>query len=185
MFADPSLIDLAQRPRTISFENPAGTAGTGGSSAGGRKGAPSRSIGRGERVVLADIDGPGTVRHFWLTVPPMRPERLRGIVLEVFYDGSPEPSVSVPLPDFFGAVHGRPVPYASALQSTQEGRGFNSWIPMPFREHVRVEFVNHTERPTDLYYQIDLTLGPVAPDAGHPARVVPSPEPDGDARRTS
>ena len=163
---DPMRIDLTQAPRTISFENPTGAAGAGGTAAGGRKGAPFRTIEPGERVTLADIDGPGTVRHVWCTVPPMRPEHLRALVLEVHYDGHAEPSVSVPLPDFFGAVHGRPVPYASALQSTQEGRGYNSWIPMPFRRHLRVELVNASPRPVQLYYQIDLTLGPVADDAG-------------------
>ncbi len=117
-------------------------------------------------MVLADLDGPGTIGHVWLTVPPMRPDHLRAITIEVFYDGHPDPSVSVPLPDFFGAVHGRPVPYASALQSTQEGRGYNSWIPMPFRRHVRVEFHNASPRPVELYYQLDLTLGQVHDDAG-------------------
>ena len=140
---DPAHIDLSQRPRTVSFENPTGAASAAGTVAGGRKGAPRKSIDSGERVVLVDIDGPGTVGHIWLTVPPMRPDNLRAITIEVFYDGHDEPSISVPLPDFFGAVHGRPVPYHSALQSTQEGRGYNSWIPMPFRQHLRIELTNH------------------------------------------
>lgn len=163
---DPSRIDRSQRPRTISFENPTGAASSAGTAAGGRKGAPFRMIEAGETVTLADIDGPGTVRHMWCTVPPMRPEVLRALVLEVYYDGHGEPSVSVPLPDFYGAVHGRPVPYASALQSTPEGRGFNSWIPMPFRRHLRIELRNASARPVQLYHQIDLTLGPVDDDQG-------------------
>lgn len=163
---DPSRIDLSQRPRTISFENPSGAASAAGTAAGGRKGAPFRMIDAGETVTLADIDGPGTVRHMWCTVPPMRPEVLRALVLEVFYDGADAPSVSVPLPDFYGAVHGRPVPYASALQSTPEGRGYNSWIPMPFRRHLRIELRNASARSVQLYHQIDLTLGPVADDSG-------------------
>ena len=40
-----------------------------------------------KRVVLADIDGPGIVRHIWMTFPPARPERMRALYLEVFYDG--------------------------------------------------------------------------------------------------
>ena len=54
------------------------------------------------------------------------------LFLEVFYDGADEPSVSVPCLDFFGLPHGRPVAYDSALTSAQEGRGFNSYLPMPF-----------------------------------------------------
>lgn len=166
LFGDPARIDLTHRPRTITFENPTGGAGTAGSAHGGRKGSPRRSVAADERVVLADIDGPGRIGHVWVTVPPMPPERLRSIVLEVFYDHHTEPSISVPLPDFFGAVHGRPVPLQSALQSVQEGRGFNSWVPMPFREHVRVELHNGTRHRFELYYQVDLTLGPVADDEG-------------------
>ena len=37
--------------------------------------------------MLVDLDGPGRVGHFWMTVPPMRPEHLRAVVIEVFYDG--------------------------------------------------------------------------------------------------
>ena len=76
---DPMRIDLTQAPRTISFENPTGAAGMGGTVAGGRKGAPFRMIEPGERVTLADIEGPGTVRHVWCTVPPMRPDHLRAL----------------------------------------------------------------------------------------------------------
>ncbi len=166
LFPDPSTIDLGHRPRTVSFENPTGARGAAGSVAGGRKGAPNRRVQPGETVVLADIDGPGRVGHFWLTIPPMPPEQLRSVWLEVFYDGATEPSISVPVPDFFGAVLGRPVPYSSALQSTQEGRGYNSWIPMPFRRHLRVQLTNSTSRRFELYYQFDLTLGPVSDDAG-------------------
>jgi len=163
---DLTRIDLGQRARTITFENPAGTAGTAGTAANGRKGAPSRTLAPGERVVLADIDGPGTIGHIWLTVPAMRPQHLRAITLEVFYDREHDPSISVPAADFFGAPLGRPVFYHSALQSTQEGRGYNSWIPMPFRRHVRIELSNGAPRPVELYFQVDLVLGPVEPEAG-------------------
>lgn len=165
-FGDPARIDPRRRPRTVSFENPTGAAGSAGATHGGRKGSPSRRLDIGERVVLADIDGPGRVGHLWLTLPPMAPEHLRVFTLEVFYDGNDAPSISVPVPDFFGTGMGRPVPYHSALQSVQEGRGFNSWIPMPFRQHLRIELVNDSPRRAELYYQVDLVLGPVADDEG-------------------
>ena len=166
LFPDPAWIDLDHRPRTVSFENPTGSAGTAGASFDGRKGAARKFVEAGERVPLADVHGPGRIGHFWMTVAPMPPEQLRALVLEVFYDDRDEPSISVPVPDFFGAALGRPVAYQSALQSTQEGRGFNSWIPMPFRDRIRVELVNASTRRVDLYYQLDLTLGPVADEVG-------------------
>jgi D-arabinan exo alpha-(1,3)/(1,5)-arabinofuranosidase (non-reducing end) len=155
---NPAFVDPSLDSRAVTFENPTGGRGRGGAAHGGRKGAPNRTLQPGERVVLADLDGPGVIRHLWLTFLPARPERMRGLVLEVFYDDATDPSVSVPCLDFFGLPHGRPVAYHSALTTAQEGRGFNSYIPMPFRRHVRVELVNGADRPVLLYYQIDVTL---------------------------
>ena len=165
-FVDPSIVDTRCDSRAVTFENPTGARGAGGTAGGGRKGAPSRRLAPGERVVLADLDGPGTIRHVWMTFPPAPPEVMWALVLEVFYDGAAAPSISVPCLDFFGLPHGRPVAFASALTSAQEGRGFNSYIPMPFREHVRVELTNASARALDCYYQLDVTLGPVPDDAG-------------------
>jgi len=60
--------------------------------------------------------------------------------------------------------HGRPVAYTSQLTAAQEARGFNAYVPMPFRDAVRVELTNGGPRPMDLYYQIDYTREPQLPD---------------------
>jgi hypothetical protein len=155
---DPSRIDPTLDSRAVTFENPTGARGAGGASHGGRKGAPSQGLRPGDHVVLADLEGPGVIRHFWCTVPPAPPADLRALVLEVFYDDLPEPSVAVPLLDFFGATCGRPVAYASALTTLPEGRGFNAYFPMPFRRGVRVEITNASTRYVECYFQIDYTL---------------------------
>ena len=52
--------------------------------------------------------------------------------------------------DFFCLPHGRTAPFASALVAVNEGRGFNSTIPMPFAHHVRRrarERIGRTDRP--------------------------------------
>ncbi len=167
LFGDPSRIDTALDCRSISFENPTGARGQGGKIAGGRKGAPNRRIPSGETVVLADLEGPGCVRHIWMTFMAAPPEAMRAVVIEVFYDGRAEPSVSVPALDFFGLPHGRTVACTTALTAVQEGRGFNAYFPMPFRRHMRVELVNNAKRPINFYYQLDYTLEPVAADAGY------------------
>lgn len=165
-WSSPAEIDLSLESRSISFENPTGARGAGGSAHGGRKGAPSRELAPGERIVLADIAGPGTIRHVWMTIPPAPPERMRAVRLEVFYDGLEAPSISVPLVDFFGVPLGRPVPLVTALTAIQEGRGFNAYYPMPFEKRLRFELVNESASRLLLYYQIDYTLDvPAAP--GH------------------
>ena len=157
---NPALIDPTLDCRAATFENPTGARGGGGTAAGGRKGAPNAVIGPGERVVLADLDGPGTIRHIWMTVLPSPPEAARALRLEVFYDGGRDASVGAPALDFFCLPHGRRVAFTSNLTTAQEGRGLNSYVPMPFRRHIRVELTNESPRPTILYYQIDYTLEP-------------------------
>jgi D-arabinan exo alpha-(1,3)/(1,5)-arabinofuranosidase (non-reducing end) len=165
-FGDPSRIDTRLDSRSISFENPTGERGRGGTAHRGRKGAPQRIVAPGERIALAEIAGPGRVRHLWLTASPMPPEEMRRIVLEVFYDDLAAPSVSVPLLDFFGCAHGRPVPLTTAFTAVQEGRGYNATFPMPFRRKIRVELWNASARAFPLYYQIDYTLGDEPDEAG-------------------
>lgn len=162
--SNPAVIDTGLDCRAATFENPTGAKGAGGTAHGGRKGAPNRRIKPGEMVVLADITGPGTVRHIWMTFPVAPPEVLRAIWMEVYYDGHDEPSVSVPVLDFFGLPMGRPRAYSSAMASAQEGRGFNSYFPMPFHQSCRIEFTNSTDRDVLLYYQVDYTLQASLPD---------------------
>jgi hypothetical protein len=164
--SDPSRIDTGLAVRTLSFENPTGAPGAAGSTHGGRKGAPLRILAPGERVTLGDVEGPGTVRHLWMTFPPMAPEQMRAVHMEITWDDAPGPSVSVPCLDFFGLPHGRPAPLSSAMVAAQEGRGFNSWIPMPFRRRFRIELINGSARRFPLYYQIAYTQGAVPDDAG-------------------
>lgn len=166
-FDDPARIDTGLDCRSISFENPTGARGGGGTAAGGRKGAPNRRIAPGETVVLAGIDGPGRVRHIWMTFMRAAPEHMRAVLLQVFYDGRTEPSISVPALDFFGLPHGRPVHCVTALTAVQEGRGFNAYFPMPFRKHIRIELTNAGQRAINFYYQVDYTLERVADDAGY------------------
>jgi len=161
---DLSLIPSGVESRAITFENPTGARGAGGQAHGGRKGAPSRRLEPGERVVLADIEGPGVVRHLWLTFTPAPPEETRAKVLEVFHGDAEAPSISVPVVDFFGVPWGRPVHLDTALTAIQEGRGYNSHIPMPFEERIRIEFANMGSRATELYHQVDYTLERLAPD---------------------
>jgi hypothetical protein len=168
MELDPSRIDLSLDSRAITFENPTGARGAGGSAHGGRKGAPSRNLGPGEVVELANIAGPGTIRHIWMTFPPAAPEIMRALWMEVFYDDLDEPSISVPCLDFFGMPLGRPVDYHSAMASAQEGRGFNSYFPMPFKLSCRIVLTNGSDRTLPFYYQLDYTVERALPaDSGY------------------
>lgn len=120
----------------------------------------------GETVTLAEIDGAGSVNHLWVTVAPTpgaRPESpdndyLRKLVLRGYWDGAPEPSVLVPLGDFFGVGHARTTNFVSLpLQmSPQDGKGFNSFFHMPFAAGARFEVTSEcVEDELRFYYYVD------------------------------
>lgn len=164
---NPSQLLRGLESRAITAENPSGARGAGGMAAGGRKGSAWVEMGSGDVVVLADFRGPATIRHFWMTYQPGTPEQMRSVWLEVTYDGQGEPSISTPVPDFFAMPHGRPLPLDSAMISVHEGRGFNSYFPMPFRDSIRIVVHNDSDRTILLFYQLDLTLGEIGAEAGY------------------
>jgi len=129
---DPAHVDPGLDCRAVTFENPSGERGAGGQACAGRKGAPSRRLAAGERVVLADLAGPGRVRHVWMTFPPAPPEVMRSLVLEAFYDGATEPSLSLPCLDFFGLPHGRPAPFTAPWPPPRRAGASTPTCPGPF-----------------------------------------------------
>ncbi|HUW60277.1 MAG TPA: glycoside hydrolase family 172 protein [Candidatus Bathyarchaeia archaeon] len=166
----PFLLDAGVRSRSISFENPTGAPGSGGQAASRlgptRKGAPAREIKAGETVELANIEGPGTIRHIWMTLGNRDPETFRSFVIRAWWDDQPHPSIECPLGDFFGFAHGRVQSYQSAVHSVGEKAGMNIWLPMPFLNRARLTLTNEAAKGIVLYYQVDYTIG----DA-HPADV--------------
>src|SRR5919199_2641596 len=79
------------------------------------------TIAGGERAVLAELDEPGVVRHIWMTIACRERHHLRKIVLRAFWDGEAEPSIEVPIGDFFGVGHAQTRNFASLpLQMSPE-----------------------------------------------------------------
>ena len=102
----------------------------------------------GETRVLADLEGPGVLTHFWFT----QRNHYRECLLRITWDDAASPSVLVPLGDFFGLGHGIVNSYQSALFTAStnsnnhfnEGCALNSYVPMPFRKRALVELVNES-----------------------------------------
>jgi len=152
--------------RSISFENLTGEKGAGGKAASklgvGRKGLPAIHFKPSESVVICDIDGPGVIRHIWVTLAS-NPEILQGLVIRVYWDNQEHPSIETPIGPFFGAMHGQVRAYQSAVHSVNAKAGLNSWMEMPFKKHVKIEIVNESPLPTPLFYNIDYTIGDKLP----------------------
>ena len=128
----------------------------------GRVSSFDRSGGNDDRLhiaphssaTLADIAGAGCITHIWTTIACRDPFHLRKIVLRMRWDGEAEPSVEVPVGDFFGLGHAQ-VTYFSSLPLQMFNRGFNCWFPMPFASHAEITVENQTDDEVIYYYYVD------------------------------
>jgi hypothetical protein len=96
------------------------------------------------------------------------PDYYRKVLLRVTWDDETEPSVLVPLGDFFGVGHSMPNSYESALFTVSAkpeeslifggSAALNSWVPMPFNKRALIELVNENDLALSHYFYIDYEL---------------------------
>lgn len=163
------------KTRSISPENFTGAKGQGGMATEGTGKSASRDLGQGWKVspsvvikahtifTVAEIDGPGSIQHIWMTPTG----NWRNSILRFYWDDEKTPSVEVPVGDFFCMGWGQ----YSALQSlavcVNPGSAFNCYWPMPFRKKCRITMENIDDKDMVLYYQVDYTLTDVPSDAAY------------------
>src|SRR5687767_15170380 len=165
------------KTRSISPENFTGEPGKGGMATletGTAKG-PARELGVGWKVnpfvhikagqtfTLAEINGSGAIQHIWMT--PTGNWRLS--ILRIYWDDEKEPSVEVPVGDFFGVGWGNYAHLNSLAVTVNPGSAFNCYWPMPFRRKCRITMENINSEDMRLYYQVDYTLTDVPNDAAY------------------
>ncbi len=113
----------------------------------------------GETVVVAELDGPGVIKHIWCTAASLNPLIGRAMVLRIYWDGAERPSVEVPLGDFFGVGHGATKSFQSLpVGVSSYGRSRNCFWRMPFRKHAKITVTNESEPrfgPAAFYYYVD------------------------------
>jgi len=141
-----------EQTRWVSPENPTGAKGAGARENKSAKGHAFDTIAVGGKHVLADIKGAGIIDRMWMTIEDRSPEALRGLKLEIFWDGAAAPAVSVPLGDFFLHGAGELVAMETALFASPEGRSFVSYVPMPFRRGARIVVTNESPKPVNLIF---------------------------------
>lgn len=146
-------------PRWVSFENTSGAKGKGGMENNGAKGHACDSITAGSTKTLLKISGPGVINRIWITISDRSPKMLRSLIIKMYWDNESKPAVSVPFGDFFGIGLGKTTVYENALFANPEGRSFNSYIQMPFKNAARIELVNESDTNLAMiFYDIDLQL---------------------------
>jgi hypothetical protein len=165
------------KTRSISPENFTGEPGKGGMAELGEgtgsdaarelgkgwKVSPSIKIVPGEVFTLAEISGEGAIQHIWMTPTG----NWRFSILRMYWDDEKEPSVEVPVGDFFGMGWGEYAPLNSIPVTVNPGSAFNSYWPMPFRRKCKITMENIGHEEMFLYYQIDYSLTDVPDDAAY------------------
>ena len=163
--------------RSISPENFTGEKGKAGMSTNGPALPAARDLGQGWKLspyvrieakktfTLAEINGSGVIQHIWLTPAPL--DKTRWMVLRMYWDDETEPSVEVPLGDFFASGWARYAQINSLPVCVNPGSAFNSYWQMPFHKKARVTIENLDDSQITIYYQIDYALTDVPSDAAY------------------
>jgi Protein of unknown function (DUF2961) len=163
------------KSRSISPENFNGAKGEGGKATTGTGSGASRDLGQGWKVspsvvikskttyTVAEISGPGSIQHIWMTPTG----NWRYSILRFYWDDETTPSVEVPVGDFFGMGWGKYSPLQSLAVCVNPGSAFNCYWPMPFRKKCKITMENIDNADMVLYYQVDYLLTEVPADAAY------------------
>src|SRR6516225_2507638 len=163
------------RSRSISPENFTGANGEGGKATKGTGSGPARDLGQGWKLspsvvikahstfTMAEIDGSGSVQHIWMTPTGT----WRYSIFRIYWDGETEPSVEVPVGDFFCMGWNQYSPLSSLAVCVNPGSAFNCYWPMPFRKKCKITMENIDDRDMVLYYQVDYLETEVPSDAAY------------------
>ncbi len=172
--ADLSRLSRA-KSRSISPENFTGAKGGGGQAVNGTGAKAARDLGKGWKVspsvridagqtfTLAEISGPGAIQHIWMTPTG----HWRFSILRVYWDGEADPSIEVPVGDFFASGWGKYGQVSSLPVAVNPGSAFNCYWAMPFRKSCRITMTNIADEAMTLYYQIDYALTEMPDDAAY------------------
>ncbi len=118
----------------------------------------SKEILPGQTIVIADLKGPGIIKHIWNTSASLNPFSTRALVIRIYWDHSEKPSVEVPLGDFFGVGHGATKDFQSfPVSISSHGRSRTCFWRMPFKKHAKITITNELPGfgPAYFYYYVD------------------------------
>lgn len=146
-------------PRWSSPENKNGEKGAGGKENNGAKGHAFDSIPAGASLELLNIQQQGIINRIWITIGDRSAEMLRSLKIEMYWDNEKKPAVTVPFGDFFGVGLGRTTVFQNTFFVNPEGRSFNCFIPMPFKNAARIVVTNESNKMIDrIFYDVDYSL---------------------------
>lgn len=106
-------------------------------------------------MTVADLTGPGIIRHIHTTRHHPAEATARGVVLEIYFDEAKDPAVSCPLADFFGDGCNGQSMYFSTPWIECAPWSYNCYFPMPFAKHAKVVLRNDTDKDVMNYSYVE------------------------------
>jgi hypothetical protein len=129
----------------------------------GWKLSPCLRLPAGQTLAVMDHDGPGMIRHIWVTPDP---KYYRNIIVRIYWDGEKTPSVESPIGDLMCCSWNLRQKINALAINVNPAGGMNCFFPMPFRKHARITIENQAPEDVDpFFYTINYTLEPVTNDA--------------------
>jgi hypothetical protein len=126
------------------------------------------SIPAGKEARILQVTGPGVITRIWFRIDSDDPYFLRRILLKIYWDNEDNPSVEVPLGDFFGSGFAYRQ-YVTPYLGMSSG-GYTCFFPMPFEDMARIVIVNESgQELKGFYFQIDYQKleSPISTDVGY------------------
>src|SRR5262249_40078375 len=118
--------------------------------------ADAREIAPGATLEVLNASGPGLITHIWFTIASPESLHLKKLVLRMYWDDEPTPSVESPIGDFFGLGLGEYFLYQSAPLAVAADNALNSFFSMPFRKRARITVTNDdAQKVNSFYFNID------------------------------
>lgn len=110
----------------------------------------------GQTRLVGEVEGPGIIKHIWMTIASNEPYHLKKMVLRMYWDDEDSPSVEAPIGDFFGLGLGKYVMYESKYTSVGSQKALNADFAMPFKKKAKITITNEGGQAVNaFYYNID------------------------------
>ena len=101
---------------------------------------------------IFNATGAGVISHVWFTISAGSALHLKELVLRAYWDGRDQPSIEVPIGDFFGLNLGDYVLYESEYLACSPGQSLNCYFVMPYRKGARLTVTNEGSRDVGAFY---------------------------------
>ena len=139
--------------------------------------APTRELGQKWKVrpcitlpensvtTIMDVDGPGTITHIWITTEPVS---YRDLIIRAYWDNEEEPSIEVPLGDFFGCPFNTRMKITAIPINVNPQGALNCYFPMPFRKHAKITVENRAPSKREgFFYAISYEIAEIEEDEAY------------------